>query len=317
MNDLENSLGEWVAAGLISADQAAAIRTHEGLAAPERRVPLIAEVLGYLGGSLAIIAAIILVQQFWADMETWARLLLVGAATVAFLAAGWFIRPVANAAVRRLSSFLWALGSVGVALWFGLFADDVFATREESTALIAAVATLVVALLLYRLATTALQQIVVAGATVAVALSALAHLERLPVEFYGLAVWGLGIAWLLLAWGRVLRPEPAADALGSLGALLGPQVMRFEEPAWPLLLGLVTAGALLGVSVALRQTVLLAFGAAGIFLFVPQIIFEFFGDTIGVPLALFLTGVVLLGGALLVARLRSEVTGPDDEEVAA
>jgi len=74
-----------------------------------------------------------------------------------------------------------------------------------------------------------------------------------------------------------------------------------------MLLGLVTAGVLLTFSVTLRNTILLGFGAAGIFIFVPQIIFEYFGDTIGVPLALFLTGVVLLGGALLVARLRTEV----------
>ncbi|MDR9452235.1 MAG: hypothetical protein RI637_13580, partial [Acidimicrobiia bacterium] len=75
------------------------------------------------------------------------------------------------------------------------------------------------------------------------------------------------------------------------------------------------AGALLAFSVGLRNTMLLGFGAGGIFIFVPQIIFEYFGDTIGVPLALFLTGVVLLGAALLIARLRTEVVAePDTEE---
>jgi hypothetical protein len=129
-----------------------------------------------------------------------------------------------------------------------------------------------------------------------------------------LAIWGIGVAWLLLAWGQQLRPPTTAYALGSLAVLFGPQMMRFDDATWPLLLGLVTAGLLLTFSVALRNTILLGFGAAGIFIFVPQIIFEYFGDTIGVPLALFLTGAVLLGAALLIARLRTEVVSEPTEE---
>jgi hypothetical protein len=278
-------------------------------------VPLIAEVLGYLGGSLALIATFILVGEFWADLQVWARLLLVGSGTVAFLTAGWFIKTVENEAIRRLSSFTWALGTVGVAFWFGLFGKDVFDSEPETALLMASVAGLLVALLLYRLSPSGLQQILLGSATVATALSLLAHLNQPPEAFYGLAIWGIGVAWLFLAWGGHLRPPTTAYALGSLAVLFGPQVMRFDDATWPLLLGLVTAGLLLTFSVTLRNTILLGFGAAGIFLFVPQIIFEYFGDTIGVPLALFLTGVVLLGAALLVARLRTEVVSePTAEE---
>ncbi len=315
MKDLATSLRAWVAAGLISEDQARAIRTHEASPADERRVPLIAEVLGYLGGSLALIAAFILAGEFWPDLEAWARLLLVGAGTLAFLAAGWFIKDNENEAIHRLSSFSWALGTVGVAFFFGLLVNDVFDAKEETTALVASAAGLAIGYSLYRLSPRSLQQILLGGASVAVPLSLLAHIDQPPDEFYGLAIWGVGIAWLFLAWGGHMRPQFTGYALGSLAALFGPQVMRFSDNAWPMLLGLVTAGALLAFSVGLRNTILLGFGAAGIFIFVPQIIFEYFGDTIGVPLALFLTGVVLLGAALLVARLRTEVVSePDSEE---
>lgn len=317
MKDLNSSLREWVAAGLIDERQAQAIERHERQPGEERRVPLVAEVLGYLGGSLALIAAFILVGEFWADLESWARLLLVGAGTAAFLTAGWYIRNIANEAVQRLSSFSWALATVGVGFWFGLLAHDVLETETETSFLIASAAALVVGFGLYRMSPRSLQQLLMGSALASTALSALAHLDQPPEEFYGLAIWGLGVAFLLLAWGDLLRPKGTAFALGSFGVLLGPQIMRFEEAVWPLLLGLVTAGALLTFSVVLRNTILLGFGAAGIFIFVPQIIFEYFEDTIGAPLALFLTGVVLLGGALLVARLRTEVIGPAEEPAAA
>ena len=320
VKDLATSLRAWVAAGLISEDQARAIQSHEVTPADDRRVPLIAEVLGYLGGSLALIAAFILAGEFWPDLETWARLLLVGAGTVAFLAAGWFIKDTDNEAILRLSSFSWALGTVGVAFFFGLLADDVFDAKEETTALVASAAALGIGYVVYRLSPRSLQQLLLGGAAAAASLSLLAHLDQPPEEFYGLAIWAIGVAWLLLTWGDQLQPRITGYALGSFAALLGPQVMRFNDSGWPMLLGLATAGVLLTFSVGLRNTVLLGFGAAGIFIFVPQIIFEYFGDTIGVPLALFLTGVVLLGAALLVARLRTEVVStevvsePDVEE---
>lgn len=314
MNDLADKLRDWVAAGLIDEAQAEAIRSFEMAPVDERRVPLVAEVLGYLGGSLALIATFILVGEFWTDLQVWARLLLVGAGTVAFLTAGWFIRTVENEAIRRLSSFAWALGAVGVAFWFGLVGKDVLDAEPETALLMGSAAGWVVAFLLYRWSPRGLQQILLGSATVAGALSLLAHLNQPPEAFYGLAIWGIGGAWLFLAWGGHLRPPTTAFALGSLAVLFGPQTMRFEDATWPLLLGLVTAGLLLVSSVTLRNTILLGFGAAGIFIFVPQIIFEYFGDTIGVPLALFLTGVVLLGAALLVARLRTEVVSESSAE---
>lgn len=318
MSKLDEQLGRWRSEGLISAEQATAIRAFEE---PEtHRIPLVAEVLGYLGGSLALVAIGVLVSQYWSQMELWARLLLVAVLTIVFLAAGWWIRRIENPAVARLKSFLWALGTVGVGLWFGLLADGSFGAEEATVSLIAFGAAAVVATLLWMVNRSMLQQAALFGSIIGVAVSALGEFPHMPEEFFGLAIWAIGVAWALLAWGLLIAPERTGYVLGSAAMLIGAQAFAVAPPGdlgWGLLLGIVTAVALLIAAVAARDTILLGFGAAGIFIFVPQIIFKFFADTIGVPVALFLTGVALLGTALLVARLRVEVVREEQPTVAA
>ena len=71
-----------------------------------------------------------------------------------------------------------------------------------------------------------------------------------------------------------------------------------------LILGLVTAALLAGVGLIgdLRSALML--GAAGIFLFVPQTVFHFFGDAAAALVVLFVVGVALVGGAVFWARHR-------------
>src|SRR3989304_3770281 len=55
-DDLGGRLLRWVDASLITSEQAEAIRAFEEVPAEPRRVPLIAEALGYLGAALALAA---------------------------------------------------------------------------------------------------------------------------------------------------------------------------------------------------------------------------------------------------------------------
>ena len=52
---------------------------------------------------------------------------------------------------------------------------------------------------------------------------------------------------------------------------------------------------------------MLGIGVAGLFLYVPATVFEVWGDTVSVPIALLITGIVLLAGILVAVRLRKEV----------
>ncbi len=119
---LAADLDGWVAAGLISREQADAIAAHERAAAAarkptrERRVSLIAEALGYVGTALALAGAGVGLGQAWEDIAGWGRLSIAGGATALLLLGGFVLLSQTEPAFRRLQSVLWFL-AVGAAVW--------------------------------------------------------------------------------------------------------------------------------------------------------------------------------------------------------
>jgi uncharacterized membrane protein len=305
MKDLKSSLNEWVAAGLIDKNQAQAIRSHEATRSSGNRVPLIAEALGYVGGVLALVAIIILVAESWEDIGTPAKLTLVGVVAVVFLVVGAYFKRISNDAAGRLSSFLWALATFAAALWSGLFAALVLEVPDDVVPLSASLVGLGVALILYVLSRTSLQQVVFAGAIGASVLSASIYFDQ-DIEGSGAIVWGIGLVWLFLAWRERLPPGTTAYVVGSLILLAGPLV-SMENAWWAPILGVLSAVGLVVLGVALRRVILLGLGGFGIFVYVPTAVFNYFGDAINPAVGLLISSAVLLIAALVVARLRSEV----------
>jgi hypothetical protein len=310
---LKDQLSRWLNAG--TDEQAARITAFEAARAEnqERRVPLIVEALGYLGAALAVIAVLILAQEFWADLELWGRLALLGIVTLGLLIAGWVLRDSPLEAVRRLAGFLWLFAAVGVAFTFGILTADGFDSSPEGAALVGSLAAVAFGFVLWRLRTESLQQLAFFAALVSAAMSVVGVADW-SEEFLGLSMWAIGTVWLFLTWGTVIHPTTTGYALGSIGALVGVQMMSFDGVGWPMLLGVAVAGALIAASVALRQIVLLALGAAGVFVFVPQVVFHYFGDSLGAPVTLLLSGAALIGGAVALARLMGEIREDIAEE---
>ncbi len=306
---LSEQLSRWVEAGLITKDQASRIRVHEQERAKpdERRTPLIVEALGYIGGALAVIAVIILAQEFWADLELWGKLALLGMVSLGLLIAGWVLRDSKLEAVRRLAGFLWLFAAVGTAFTFGILSADGFDAEPETAILFGASAAALLGVVLWRLRAESLQQLAFFASMVAAGTAAVGTFGW-PEEMFGLVVWGAGTAWLLLTWGTVIRPETTGYALGAATSLVGMQMLTgFADAGWPALLGVAMAGALIAASVTLRQIVLLGIGAVGIFVFVPQVVFQYFGDSLGAPVALLISGAVLIAGAVALSKLMGEI----------
>jgi hypothetical protein len=313
---LREVLDRSVVKGVITDEQAQALRVlYEVLELPEVAEPseprgrpwlraVVAEVLGYVGGMLAATSAIVVVSQYWADLRPGARVALLGVTALALLAAGWPLRGEGRPEVARLGSFMWLLSAAALTVAAAQVGIGLLSLREESTALLTASSSAVYAGALWWWRRRTLQQLAAFAAVCATGVSGLAVIEAGLATWGGLLVWGLGVAWLLLAWGRVIKPVDSAFVIGAAASLLGPLVGAGDVHLWQLLIGLATAAALIALSVALRRMPLLGLGVAGLFVFIPRVIFGYFGEALGAPLALFLTGVLLIAGSLATLRIR-------------
>ncbi|KAA3637189.1 MAG: DUF2157 domain-containing protein [Armatimonadetes bacterium] len=299
-----DDLRRWVEAGLIDEDTAARISEHESRKGGER-VGRGTEAVAYLGAVLVLVALAILAAEFWDRIEPWGRFTLGAIVTGVLIGAGWLLGRSAEPAVNRAQAFAWFLAVGAVALTAGVFFDGIVETDGQESFLWTSLVTLVVTIALWLARSSTLAIVAMAFATWAATIAIISRLDTVPDWAFGLAFAGLGIAWLLLTWGGILRPATASYAISAIGILF----VAFPEGShmpWPIL-GLVGALALMGLSVRLNQTVLLGFGVAGLFVYIPMMIFELFEESLGVPVALLITGLALLGVVVGTVRFRKEV----------
>jgi hypothetical protein len=151
--NLRAALDRWRTAGRSPA-LAASIEQHEltllQAARPvpahdtRRGIPLVAEALGYLGGTLGIVGLTLLVSRYWPDMATAGRLGLCGGAAVLLAGAGYLVHEGADPAFTRLRWFLWLVSSAAGALFAGVLATQTFGADAPATIALAC-ATLIAA----------------------------------------------------------------------------------------------------------------------------------------------------------------------------
>ena len=210
--------------------------------------------------------------------------------------------------------------SVAATAWFlWILAHDVAAGLADYDVLIAGVGATFLAWALYQVCTRTLEQAALLGACGLTLVGIVLAADRAgwetfrehPGSWSGGLLAALGVAWVLAGWRSALRPVTTALVLGSGLALVGPVVMIETKPGLNFILGLAISAALLVASVAIRQTVLLGFGAAGLFVYTLWTIGYYFSESLGWPLALLLSGVALLAIALLAVRLRPLARGSE------
>ena len=303
---LTEQLDRWVRAGLISDEQAEQILATEREAAGPaadlggpRQVSPVAEGLGYLGGVLVVVAAVTIAGRYWSAIGVPGRVAIALGAATLLLAVGAAV-PQTSGAGRRLRAVSWALSVAALGLGIDLLAADVLGWYGEKVSLLAGGLCVVYGGVLWSRRPGTLQQGVLLAALAVTAGSAAALLPGGTEPVVGLAVWGLGLVWLLLGWGGLLKPWPAVEVCGGVavivGALLTVEATWGALPAVGTVVGLVTAG------VVLRDIVLTAMGTLAALLIVPAVSERYFPDMLAPPLTLLLAGTLLVAAALYVAR---------------
>jgi hypothetical protein len=261
-NGLAAHISDWVAAGLLSSEEASAILAHEGLApsaAPPALAPVpatrarlgswsVAEGLGYLGGMLAIIGLVLVVARYWADMATAGKLGLSGAGAVAFLIAGLAVRERAAPALDRLRGFLWLGSTAAAALFTGVLTFYGFGAEAAQTVVLVAAG--VVSLesgLLWRWRDRPIQQ--------ATFLAAVAAFTGALVAMFaaggpvGVALWAVGVGFLVAGLRRWTPLPVLTEGIGSLTVVIGAVTIATAWEGSGLIAVLATALALVAVAV--------------------------------------------------------------------
>lgn len=251
---------EWVRAGLISREQAAAIQVHEtGRWAPPvpvvapsgsggrrdaLRWPSAAEALGYLGGLLAVIGLVLAVVQAWDALAAAGRIGLVSGVAVALTVGGVMVRPETVPALARLRWTLWTLGSAAGAVLGSLVVVDVLdVDRPRTVVLGGAVVVAVHGAATWRNRPRPVQMMIaVSGAIVAIG-AAVSH--AVDVGPTGVVVWVLGGVALALGVGRVTALPALMGFLGAAGLVAGGVMMSAVWAGTGVLVLLVTAVLLL------------------------------------------------------------------------
>jgi hypothetical protein len=264
--DVEDLLARWTAAGLLTDDQAAALARYETEAQPpaaveppravtgvapeakaprvSRRIPLVAEALGYLGGILAVTGLVLVVGRYWPDMATVVRLTISGAGVVGLLVAGWLVRPGGDPALERLRGFAWVASSACAALFAGVVAADMLDAEAPKTIAAAASAAVVAESgLLWRGRPLPFQQLSLFGAIAVLVGTAVA--SAADVGPAGIAVWVTGGVLAVIGIRRMAPIPVIGDVVGGLAMAVGAMltVAGWNEPALPF--AVATAAALL------------------------------------------------------------------------
>jgi len=266
------------------------------------RAALLAEVIGYAGGALVIVAGLYLAGELWPDIPTGAALALAAVASVALGAAGLALSTPGSPPARRLRSVLWLLSTASLAAFMGILGNQVWQLSPAGTTMTAAAAAGVYGAAQWWRTRAALQHLAVFASAAVLVGTAVAQL--------GLGNWALGLGiWTLSAlWGGAvirgyLLPRGAGYFAAGFGLLVGIQ-FAMDVPAGHLL-ALATVAGLLAGGVLLREVWLAGLGAVGVLLVVPQTAERYLPESAAAPLAVFVAGAVLVGSAVWLARRRA------------
>jgi hypothetical protein len=282
----------------------------------KRRISLLTEAVAYVGAILLLAGGIAAISQRWNSIGDWGHVAVFAGAAAFFLLVGVVVYRVREPAIQRLVGVVWFLSAVGVAAATGFAAHDVYGNRSAVTILAVGATVTVYAAVLWLIRRRALQNAAVfAGLVITICGIIVTATGRGPAPSlaFALALWGFGLAWAWAGWQRYAEPIWVTIPSGVILALVAPS-LTVGEHGWVYAIAITTAAAAMAASVPLRNTPLLALGTLATFGYVTAAVVQYFHRSLGIPAALAITGVLILGLAVVSARLMRAAHPPKPGE---
>ena len=277
------------------------------------RTALVAEMLGYAGGALAVGAVFAVMATYGEALGLFGRTGIMGVVALAFIWGGALATRSSSRSARRLGDYLLLLGIIAVGLLAAIAADGLLPrdtlgyVQGNNSALPAVIGTgvsLVAAFLVWRKRESL--QIALALALGAFVLSALFEFAREGAfSLVGLVFASLGLIWMMLAERGIMRPLNSSWAMGCLALGFGlyaevlrtgaEQSERLSETLW---FCIASAALLLLVGARLHRFVAVGFGSIGMLISVATFLTTAPSGSSLPLIALAALGVLLVGASI-------------------
>jgi hypothetical protein len=268
-----------------------------------RRISLLTEAVGYIGTILVLAGAGSAIGQQWDEVSTAWRLVILVAGTLLFLGVGLVVRPSDEPAFKRLTGVTWAVSVAGFAGSVAVV-NQFYETAGETAFITIALLSTGYAALLWLFHQHAIQQAVLFGgvllswASIVVFANPSQDIEALLIA---IPLWAIGLGWAAAGWWRLLAPWFVAVPLGVLAALIAPAFIG-EFNAARFSIGIGTAATIMALSVVAKFAPGLAIASVALLGYVVGAVVYYFGDAIGAPASLAITGLLILMFAAAAAR---------------
>jgi hypothetical protein len=291
--------------------------------AQRRALPQLVEVVAYLGGALVLAAGALFLFEQWGELEYGAQVALLAVVTVILLVVGAVaarvpsggpgLRDEANQVRRRLAGSMLTFAGLSAAFLVGFVVDHAMTTDFPEVywpAVFGPVVGVVVGLIGYRVAPTALGLVGTIAGAVTATMTLVDAVDRYEGDAAGVALFLLGAVWLGLTELHWFRESTIARSLGVTVALVGAQVpVMFGTHAWlGYLLTLVVVVAGVALYVGRLAWPYLAGAVIGVTLVVPEAVADWTEGSLGAVGGVLVAGVTLLVASFAGYRVRVEAT---------
>jgi hypothetical protein len=256
---LDEHADQWVGQGLVTIEQVEAIRDFEHHETAERRLSVPAELAVYLGSILALMSGAMMIGPNWEALRTAGQIAIgLAVAALGFVAGARLVR-LDDPGTRRLASFMWLIGTGGVALALAAAADAAAFDEPGWNLVIIGLPVTVLGAVLWRNRDRPLQVLTTAvGAGLVV--GGAGAILAIPPWIGGILVWTTALAVGALAIGKVLRPEMYVLAVAAITAMIGAVMLADVSELTASVAATITAAGIVTVGLARHLVPILVIG---------------------------------------------------------